>query len=606
TDKLTHFRGMNVFEANDHVIDHLKNQGTLFKQEEYAHMYPHCWRTDNPLIYRAVSSWMVDVPSFKEQIIEKNEEINWVPDNVKYGAFGKWIEGARVWNISRDRFWGAPIPIWKTDDGEVLVIGSLKELKERLVDPNQQIDLHKPAIDDIILKTDSGKEAKRVPEVFDCWFESGSMPFAQHNYPFSGAEKLQHPADFIVEYIGQVRGWFYTLHVLSTALFDKPAFTNAISHGVILGSDSRKMSKKLGNYPDLNHVFNDYGADSLRYYLFESPVMSGETVAINEKSIIDAQRNVFMTLYNSFKFFKTYADIDGWKPPKELKEPKSDQPLDAWMLSRLNETIAEVTSQADAYDVPKAVRPLRKLIDDLSNWYIRRSRRRFWKSENDADKETAYQVLWYVLMRVSQIMAPWAPFISDHMWRELANDTMAESVHLTDWPEAGAVNQRALETMAEVREAISLGLAQRADSGIKVRQPLSSISVVLKSAVSSELESLIADECNVKKTTVSTGDKVSAELDTEITTDLKHEGQAREIIRRVQNFRKKSGLNVEDRIDLSLQTDDNDLQAAIKKHGELIENETLSKLKELKETDHHTTVKVDSAELNIALKKSGD
>ena len=606
TDEITHFRGMNVFDANDQVVDHLKNQGTLFKFEQYSHMYPHCWRTDNPLIYRAVSSWMVDVPSFKDDIIAKNQEINWVPANVKDGAFGKWIEGARVWNVSRDRFWGAPIPIWKTEDGEVLVIGSLKELRERAVNPEAFTDLHKPAIDEVILKTDSGKEARRVPEVFDCWFESGSMPFAQHNYPYSGKDKFKHPGDFIVEYIGQVRGWFYTLHVLSTSLFDKPAFTNAISHGVILGSDGRKMSKKLGNYPDLNHVFNDYGADALRYYLFESPVISGETVAINEKSIIDAQRNVFMTLLNSYKFFKTYSEIDDWQPPKQLAEPKTDQPLDKWMISRLNQTIEEVTKQADAYDIPKAVRPLRKLIDDLSNWYIRRSRRRFWKSENDSDKQAAYEVLWYVLLRTCQIMAPWAPFATDHIYRDLAGKELPTSVHLTDWPQPGKVDDRSLETMVEVREAISQGLAQRAEAGIKVRQPLSTISVVLKSTIDEELTRLISEEVNVKTTSVKTGSNLTVELDTKITTELKHEGQAREIIRRVQNFRKKSGLNVEDRIKLSLGTDDKDLLTAIDTHRQLIESETLAEITDKSDLEHSTQAKVDSRVIKLALSKASD
>ena len=603
TDEVKAYVGVNVFDANPMIVDHLKNQGRLFRHEEYEHMYPHCWRTDNPLIYRAVSSWMVDVPSMKDSIVAKNQEINWVPENVKDGAFGKWIEGARVWNVSRDRFWGAPIPIWKTDDGEVLVIGSLEELKERAVDPEKLTDLHKPAIDDVILRTDSGKEAKRVPEVFDCWFESGSMPFAQHNYPFSGEDKLNHPADFIVEYIGQVRGWFYTLHVLSTALFDKPAFTNAISHGVILGNDGRKMSKKLGNYPDLNHVFDSYGADSMRYYLFESPIITGETVSINEKSIVDVQRNVFMTLMNSYRFFKTYADIDGWQPPKELKQPRSEQTLDVWMLSRLNETIEEVTKHADLYDIPKAVRPLRKLIDDISNWYIRRSRRRFWKSENDSDKETAYNVLWYVLMRTNQLLAPWAPFVSDYMYRELASADMPESVHLTEWPTAEAIDTSCLETMEEVREAISEGLAQRADNSIKIRQPLSSITVALKSTIDDDMEALIREETNVKSVTVKTGANLVVELDTKITTELKHEGLARETIRHIQNFRKKSGLNVEDRIHLELSTDDTDLAQAIDTHKDLIHKETLSSEGE-GDLEHTTEAKVSGVLLNIALAKS--
>ncbi len=578
TSEITAYAGVNVFEANELIVDHLKNQGSLLRTEEYVHSYPHCWRTDNPLIYRAVSSWTIDVPKFKKELLANNQLINWIPNSVKDGMFGKWLDGVRVWNVSRDRYWGAPIPVWKTDDGELIVIGSVAELKERAVDPPKVVDLHKPSIDAVVLKTDSGKLAHRVSDVFDCWFESGSMPFAQHNYPFGDKNDLRHPADFIVEYVGQARGWFYTLHVLSTTLFDKPAFKNVIAHGVILGSDGRKMSKRLGNYPDLKHVFETYGADALRFYLFSSPAMTGETVAIDEKAMLDAQRNVFMTLFNSFKFFETYSKLDGWKVPTELVEPKADHLLDKWMLSRLNQVVEETTAAADAYDIPKAVRPLRDLVDELSNWYIRRSRRRFWKSENDSDKEQAYEVLWYSLVRICQLLAPWSPFLSDHIYQQLTEGSSQESsVHMTDWPKAGTVDTTILEQMVTAREVINEGLSQRAEASVKVRQPLASIDVTTTTKLDPELATIIAEEVNVKQLPeLRVGNHQTVLLDVKLTDELRHEGIARDLVRRIQNLRKTSGLDVENHIDLVITSDDKSTTKAISTHADLLKQETLA------------------------------
>lgn len=581
TEEIKDFHGLNVFDANSKIVDHLKNQKTLFKFEEYAHMYPHCWRTDNPLIYRAVSSWFIDVPKFKDKLLANNQQINWVPANVKDGAFGKWLEGVRVWNVSRDRYWGAPIPVWETIDGsETIVVGSMEEIKQRAVNPEALKDLHRPHIDNVILETDSGKKAYRVSEIFDVWFESGSMPFAQHHYPFGNEEDFKSPADFIVEYIGQVRGWFYTLHVLSTILFDKPAFSNVISHGVILGSDNRKMSKRLGNYPDLGHVFDTYGADAMRYYLFESPIINGETIAVDESAIRDAQRNVIMTFYNSFKFFKTYQEVDDWQPPQKFARPKVEHSLDDWILSRLDQTIEEVTKHSDKYDIPRAVRPIRGFLDDLSNWYIRRSRRRFWKSDSDADKTQAYETLWYVLIQTSKIMAPWTPFIAEHVYQNLRGEKsdLPASVHLCDWPDSSAINQEMLEYMASLRAAISVGLAIRAEASIKVRQPLQSATIlgIKQLKKFSVLRDIAADELNVHKVEFKPGANVRVELDTEITRPLKLEGVTRDIIRHVQNKRKEAGLNVEDRIKLNLSSDDDLITEAIEKHSDEIASETLA------------------------------
>jgi len=605
TSEIKDFVGLNVFEANSYVIDHLKNQGTLFKQEIYTHSYPHCWRTDNPLIYRAVSGWTIDVPKIKDQLLKANESINWIPENVKEGAFGKWLEGVRPWNVSRDRFWGAPIPVWKTDDGEILVMGSLEEIKELAVEPEKVTDLHKPAIDNVVLKTQDGKLAHRVSDVFDCWFESGAMPFAQHHYPFEDNKELSLPSDFIVEYIGQTRGWFYTLHVLAVALFDSHAFSNVIAHGVINGNDGRKMSKRLGNYPDLQHTFDAYGADSLRLYLFGSPVMLAETIAIDEKAMLETQRGVMMTLWNSYSFFETYAKVDGWQAPKQLTVPESSNILDKWILARLAKTTAEITKYADEYNLPRAVRPLRELIDDLSNWYIRRSRRRFWKSDSDEDKDNAYHTLYYVLIRTSQLLAPWSPFLSEHLYRQLSESSdLPTSIHLTDWPQDKVADKNVLEDMSAIREIITEGLSKRAEAGIKLRQPLSAATLTLPKQPVQELLEITKEELNVKEIKFASGDSVSVEIDTHLSEELKLEGIARDIVRQVQNARKKATLDVDNRIKLSLGSKDTEITKSIEQFGDYISKETLANsLNEAGDYQYKSLAKINSVELEISLEK---
>ncbi len=603
--------GELVFDANKEIINRLQNSGRLFKKEDYTHSYPHCWRTDNPLIYRAVDSWIIKVTELKQRLLDKNQEINWIPANVKDGAFGNWLEGVRDWNVSRDRYWGAPIPVWVNthDPKDIIVVGSIEELKN-LAGPDaigDNFDLHKPSIDKIVIKKDD-KFYARVPEVFDCWFESGSMPYAQHGYPLGDKDKFIHPADFIVEYIGQTRGWFYTLHVLATALWDEPAFKNVISHGVINGNDGRKLSKRLGNYPDLQMVLDTYGADAIRLYLFDSPVINGETIQIDETVMRDMSRNVLGTLNNSFSFFNTYAKVDGWQPPKEFKKPDSDNLLDRWLLARLDETITEVTVQADSYDIPRAVKPIRPFIDDLSNWYIRRSRRRFWKSENDTDKEQAYNTLHYVLVRTCQMLAPWAPFISDHLWRQLVQGTdLPESVHLSDWPSANKpdkASQMLLDNMIKVREVITEGLAQRAEAKIKVRQPLESISFSSEYPIPPELHWLIMEEVNVKKVGSFSGSE-EVKLNITLTPELKAEGIARDLIRFVQNARKNAGFNVEDRIELKISSDSTEITEAVKAHKDMIFAETLATGELTGEGSHSETVKLDGQEITISITKQG-
>lgn len=607
TDEVKDYAGRLVFDANNEILADLEKQGVVFESSLYKHKYPHCWRTDVPIIYRAMSAWFIDVPKIKDQLLAANQEIDWHPSHVKNGAFGKWLENAREWNVSRNRFWGAPLPIWKTDDGELMVMGSIEEIKQHAVDPSLVTDLHRPAIDQVVLKTPSGKLAHRVSDVFDCWFESGSMPFAQLHYPFENKEQFEsgHPADFITEYVGQTRGWFYTLHVMSVALFGKPAFKSVVSHGIILGTDNRKMSKRLGNYPELDTTFNQYGADSVRFYLLSSSLFSGETAAFDPKALLEAQRNVIQRLTNVVSFYQLYAKVDGYKVKGRLTLPTSSNVLDAWLLARLSVTISGVTEAADAYDTPLIGRHIAAFIDDLSNWYVRRSRRRFWKSQDDGDKNDAYATLSYALARTCQIMAPWAPFVADTSWRELmAGSDEPASVHLTDWPEADTYDMKDLEAMNVVREAVTQGLAARAQAGIKVRQPLAALKVNTAYQLSEELQGIVADEVNVKAVELTSADTLSVELDTTLTDELRQEGLVRDIIRQVQSARKASGLMVDDRIELSVEGDEL-VVAAVKKFADEIAQETLAvKLGAVSDPLHMAEATVDGQHLQLRLKKA--
>ncbi len=599
TAEVRDYVGRLVFDANNEILADLDKDKKLFASKLYIHKYPHCWRTDVPLIYRAMSAWFVDVPKLKQELLKQNQLINWYPANVRDGAFGNWLANAREWNISRKRFWGAPMPVWKTEDGEVIVVGSIKELKSMAVDPEKVgNDLHRPFIDEVVLKTKDGREAHRVEDVFDCWFESGSMPFAQMHYPFQNKEEFEQgfPANFITEYIGQTRGWFYTLHVLAVALFGKPAFKHSVAHGIILGTDNRKMSKRLGNYPELDEVFNTHGADAVRVYLLSSSLFNGETAAFDSKALLEVQRNVIQRLGNIYSFFKMYADVDQWQLPKQLQEPVSDNLLDNWMLSRLNETIQFVTAYADNYEVVRAMRALTELLDDTSNWFVRRSRRRFWKSEDDNDKRQAYEMLYYTLMRTMQLLAPWAPFITDRLWRQLSGESaLPLSVHLSDWPKPGPVNQQLLDEMKMVREVITIGLAKRAEAKIKVRQPLARVTVP---EINKAYTDVIAEELNVK-TVAYSGEAVV--LDTEITEELQSEGVMRELVRHIQNLRKMAGLQVDDRIKLSIQSDDQIIQKAIADYNQIIMRETLTRAWSATSLQHTLQVKIDTAEVKISL-----
>lgn len=608
TDEVKDYVGRLVFDANGEIVADLEKQHKLFAKELIIHKYPHCWRTDVPIIYRAMSAWFVDVPKIKEQLLTANQEINWFPAHVKNGAFGKWLENAREWNISRKRFWGAPLPVWKTDDGEVLVVGSLEELKSRAVKPELVTDLHRPNIDQVELKTDSGKVARRIDDVFDCWFESGSMPFAQMHYPFENQELFEsgHPADFITEYVGQTRGWFYTLHVMSVALFGKPAFKNAVAHGILLGSDGRKLSKRLGNYPENGPMFDRFGSDAVRFYLLSTPLVTGETAVFDERSLLEAQRNVIQRFKNVQTFYSMYADVDGYKSNKKFERPTQVAALDAWMLSRLDETVSVVTASADVFDTPSACRALSELLDDLSNWYVRRSRRRFWKSEDDSDKQKAYATLHFVLMTTAQLLAPWAPFVADDVWRAVKGEAeLPDSVHLSDWPVASDPDRNVLEQMQIARTLVTEGLALRAQASIKVRQPLASATLRLPSGLSDDLVKIIEEELNVKQVSYEQAEETSVVLDTVITDNLRLEGLARDIIRLIQVERKQAGLQVDDRIDLVV-TGSDAVQAAISSARELIMQETLAVTlsDSLGKSEHIAEQKLASDVLTIGLTKA--
>jgi isoleucyl-tRNA synthetase len=608
TDAMGEFSGLWFKEADPRIIEDLTKQDKVFAAETFEHTYPFCWRCETPLMYFATPSWNVKVTEIANDMVGNNNKINWVPDHVKKGRFGNWLADARDWGISRNRFWGNPLPIWRneSDPTDILVIGSLAELKELAGELPK--DLHRPHIDKVIINRD-GKTYRRVEEVLDCWFESGSMPFAQDHYPFANKADFDRafPAQFIAEGIDQTRGWFYTLHVLGTALFDKPAFENVVVNGLVMAADGKKLSKRLKNYPPMEEVFDTTGVDVLRFFMMSSPVVAGENVRFSREALADVQRNLFLRLWNVLSFFSTYAEIDNWQPQKTLAVPASDNVLDVWLLARLSETITEVTKQADDYQISRATRPLQEFVDDLSNWYVRRSRRRFWKSEDDGDKRAAYATLHYVMVIFSQLLAPWSPFISDKIWRELTDGMeLPESVHLSDWPTADNADFDILAQMSTVRDAISEGLAVRAEAGIKVRQPLATATIYSEAQISSGLLDIVKEELNVKKVEVKVAKTAKpTELDTSITDELRQEGMARDVIRQVQQLRKTADLKVDQKIRLYLSTSDNELNAAINANASTIENETLANsLGDSSDGDHRAMAKINGVELSIGLSAS--
>ena len=680
TAEVPDYQGRFVKDTDKDIMERLKAERKLVKRDQILHAYPHCWRCSSPLIYRAVSSWFVSVEKVKDAMLRANSKINWQPAHIKEGRFGKWLEGARDWAISRNRYWGNPLPIWKCsnpDCGHSLCVGSRDELKELSgVYPE---DLHKHFVDKITIPCKQcGKTMYRVPEVLDCWFESGSMPYAQVHYPFENKKYFEEhfPAHFISEGLDQTRGWFYTLTVLAAALFDRPAFENCIVNGLVLATDGKKMSKSLRNYTDPNEVVRQFGADALRLFLMHSNVVKAEDLKYSDDGVRDILKGILIPLWNSYSFYVTYANIDGITPPAHAKLDGTDahiaafvkelnNPLDRWILSVTEKLVFDVTAALDDYDLTKAIDPIVAYIDQLNNWYIRRSRRRFWKSENDGDKAQAYETLYRALKKFALVAAPVVPFITESIWQNLRTADDPLSVHLADYPVyAEAARDTELEfKMETVQKAVSMGRALRYQFNLKIRQPLKAVEIVTKNqqekSVLREMESSIMEELNVKEiifhdkedelveysakanfkvlgkelgakmktaaaqieklssaeieslfdgATLSidvegqavelTSDKVilnriekanlkvlnegtlTVALNTQVTEELLLEGYIRDLVRAVQNLRKESGLEVTDRITLSVSGTDTDgkhlLQKAFEANKDYLMNETLA------------------------------
>ncbi len=506
TNEVPDFAGRNVLDANTDIIRAVREKGRLIRQDSYEHNYPHCWRTDTPIIYRALPSWYVKVTDFRDRLVELNQDINWIPGNVRDGRFGKWLEGARDWSISRNRFWGSPIPVWRSDNPEyprIDVYGSLDELEADFgVRPT---DLHRPYIDELVRPNPDDPTGRsmmrRVPEVFDCWFESGSMPFAQVHYPFENKEWFEehYPADFIVEYINQTRGWFYTLHVLAGALFDKPSFQNVICHGILLADDGAKLSKKLRNYTEPTEIFDSQGADALRWYFMSSNIVRGGDARISDHGIAEVTRQVLLPIWNAYSFFTLYANIDGYRAKLAVD---SDDELDRYILAKLRTVVEATTERMDEYDLAGATIEIASFIDALNNWYIRRSRDRFWGTSADADRadrERAYDTLYTVLTTFLRLAAPMLPMITEEIYTSLTGD---DSVHLADWPDASTLpsDPDLVDAMDRVRGVVSAALRLREDNGLRVRLPLQTLTVAGSAGSGLDaLEHLIADEVNVKQ-----------------------------------------------------------------------------------------------------------
>ncbi len=668
------YKGLEVWDNNKFIAKDLKEKGAVWKIEYIRHEYPFNPRSKQRIMYRAIPSWFFAIQGQKPLMLEQNEHINWFPHHLKHGRFAKNIEQAPDWNLSRDRFWATAMPVWKGDRGTVRVVGSYVELKE--LSGVELDDYHRPWVDDITFTID-GETFTRIDKVLDCWFESGSMPFAQLHYPFENQAKFEHnyPADFIVEYIGQVRAWFYYVHAVNVALAEigafgeagaqhKNAYNNVITTGVVAGNDGRKMSKSLGNFTDPNELMDKFSADSLRFLLLSSPLLNGEDFALHDKDVGDVARKLAM-IWNMYDFFTMYAEVDEFTFPYDTASSdaflvhritntahsdtpeslsrtgtensfqisvdidKLSNPLDIWIISRLHELVAEVEKQMDAYNIPDALSPILPFLDDASNWYVRRSRRRFWKSEDDGDKSDAYRTLHYVLVRLSHLLAPFTPFLADELYHNLTGDN--ESIHLKNWLPAGAVNEQVLKDMLLTRMFIENGLSKRMDTNdefgsIKVRQPLASASYNSKHKLDDFYEQIMKEELNVKevKHVYDVKGKIfGVEIDKTITPELKREGLMREVIRHVQSARKKAGLQVDDRIVLHLAVGAEpasqpaapgqaqpagdaaaQLRQALTEHADTIASETLATMQQPGDVLYQTTATVDGAELQMSLAKA--
>ncbi|MCA9381977.1 class I tRNA ligase family protein, partial [Candidatus Dojkabacteria bacterium] len=575
------YEGMFYKKANKYITADLVERNLLFKDDKITHRFPYHDRCDTPLVYKAQKSWFIKVEALKKRMLELNKDINWVPKHLQDGRFGKGIEQAPDWCISRSRYWATPMPVWRSKDGETIVVSSVKELEE--LSGQKVEDLHRPYIDEITIEKD-GKVYTRIPEVLDCWMESGSMPFAQVHYPFENEKKFEenYPGDYIVEYIAQTRAWFYVMHVMSTALFDSISFKNVVTTGVMSGNDGRKMSKTYGNYTDPKELLETIGGDALRLFLMGSPLMVGENANFDEGEIRNKVKNVLNPLWNSLKFFLIYAEMYNWDGTK-LVESKND--LDKWINVRLDQTLLEFSSSIEKYEMPSAVRPVEDFVTDLSTWYVRRSRGRFAKGDAEA-----LSTLYSVLLKFSKGVAPLIPFITESIYQELAlAKNKKESVHLEDYPEIKkltAKDEALLEEMNLIRNLCNAGQALRVESELKVKQPLNSLLIKGDIKLESWMTELIGDELNVKvvrkfessdKTKTMPSIKVfelTVYLDTDLDEKLKEEGMVRELTRLIQASRKENGFQLGDLVDLQYSTSSNELKSVLRDYEDELKSAT--------------------------------
>jgi isoleucyl-tRNA synthetase len=614
-DEVIDFQGMLVKPKSDHmatdieIVKYLAHHDRLFAKEKYEHSYPHCWRCETPLINYATSSYFVSVEKIKENLLKQAKEINWSPDHIKNGRFGKWLEGARDWSISRQRFWAAVLPVWKCETcKETKVFGSIKDLEE--ASKEKINDLHKHTLDKIEVKCDCGGKMQRIEDVFDCWFESGSMPYAQKHYPFDNKDKFEanFPAEFIAEGADQTRAWFYYLHVLSTAIMGSNAFKNVIVNGIVLAADGKKMAKRLQNYPDPMEIINKYSADALRYYLLCSPVMQAETINFSEEEVLQSFRKTSMLVWNVYKFYDMYSEEES-----ELVD-ESDNVLDKWILSRLSQTSKDIEANMKIYNLVRASKPIAAFIDDLSTWYLRRSRDRL-KGEDREDKIQALSTLKAVFERLSLIMAPFMPFMAETLWQKITGHEFKDenrSVHLETWPETKEVDINIIDKMEVVKEVVEKGLAQRDEKKIKVRQPLQKATVVFKEdlVLTDDYSALIKDELNIKELSFEVDkekENIEVVLETSLSPDLIAEGLKRELIRVINNLRKNSGLTIEDKVTIHYLSSESEFEEVIDKYRDELKREVLADDIIQAETEIETEIKklinINNKPITIGLEK---
>lgn len=624
-EEVKDFAGKEVKPKDDptatdvEIIKYLAANGKLFSKEKFEHSYPHCWRCDTPLLNYATNSWFIRVTQIKEQLLKNNKQINWVPEHIKEGRFGLWLEGARDWAVSRNRFWGDPLPVWESEEGDTICIGSVAELEQ--LSGQKVTDLHKHKIDNIEILKD-GKVYRRVPEVLDCWFESGSMPYGQMHYPFENKEKFEagFPAEFIAEGQDQTRGWFYTLHILATALTmgdkpsipvkqSEPAFRNVIVNGIVLAEDGKKMSKRLKNYPEPDLLLEKYGADAMRYYLVTAPVMQAEALNFSEAGVREMYSKIVNTLWNVFEFYKMFADGSA-VIPREAEESLSKHALDKWILAKLIVTTKEVTEGMDQYKLVDASRPILEFITELSQWYVRRSRDRF-KGGDAEEKTAALATLRHVLLTLSKVMAPFTPFIAEKIYLELEKEGI--SVHLQEWPKSieNHFDNKILEDMILARKIVEMGLSLRNENKLKVRQPLAELKMNHEN-FSHELIGIIADELNVKKVSFAEAmetdgwaakedGKSKVWLNTVVDEQLKKEGLTREIIRSINQMRKEKELTISDQIKVSYNTESAQISAVFSEFNEQIKIAVLADKIESQEIEQN--IEIDGQKCGIKIEE---